>query len=194
MKTALRLAFALTLPLLAGCNSTPTGAGNSPEDEWASGADRAPDAQTLHSMARLYAAQGRDADAEIALRNLVTTTPDFTPAYEELARLYVRRDQLDGAIVALTVGLEHAPDDAVLNNDLGVCHLLAKDPVAAAAAFTRAAALAPDDARPRGNLALSLALQGRTDEALALWNQILPPGEARRNLELARKGKLRPDT
>jgi len=192
VKTSLRLAFTLTLPLLAACMSTPTEPGDAPDEAWSDGADRAPDAQTLHSMARLYAAQGRDADAEIALRSLVSNTPDFTPAYEELARLYVRRDQLDGAIVALTVGLEHAPNDAVLHNDLGVCHLLAKDPVSAAAAFIRAAALAPDDARPRGNLALSLALQGRLDEALALWQQILPPAEARKNLDLAVKGKLRP--
>ena len=182
----------LALALLAGCATTDT-SNTLPDEEWAQGADREPDAPTLHSMARLYASQGRDADAEIALRNLVTTQPDFTPAYEELARLYVRRDQLDGAIVALSVGLEHAPDDPVLLNDLGVCHLLRKDPQSAAQVFTRAAAMAPDDARPRGNLALSLALQGRKDEALALWRQILPPAEARRNLELALKSEIRPN-
>ena len=148
----MRITGLLGLALLAACNTTTTSTNNTlPDDEWAQGADREPDAATLHSMARLYASQGRDADAEIALRNLVTTEPDFTPAYEELARLYVRRDQLDGAIVALQVGLERAPDDPVLLNDLGVCHLLAKDPRSAAQVFTRAAAMAPDDARPRGN-------------------------------------------
>lgn len=177
----------LALILLAGCTTT-----DATDDEWSASADRAPDADTLHAMARLYAAQGRDADAEVALRNLVGNQPDFVAAYEELARLYVRRDQLDGAIVALQMGLKRQPEDAVLLNDLGVCHLLHKDPVAAAAAFTHAAAVAPDDARPRANLALALALQGRTEEALALWQQVVPPNEAQKNVELALKGKLTP--
>jgi Flp pilus assembly protein TadD len=188
----MRFTLLFAIPLLAACATTATSTNGSQDEAWAEGADREPDAQTLHSMARLYTSQGRDADAEVALRNLVTKQPDFTPAYEELARLYVRRDQLDGAIVALQVGLEQAPDDPVLLNDLGVCHLLHRDPVAAAEIFTHAAAAAPDDARPRGNLALSLALQGRTDEALALWQQILPPADARKNVELALKSQLRP--
>jgi len=186
----MRITCLLGFALLAACATTDKS--TLPDEEWAQGADREPDALTLYSMARLYASQGRDADAEIALRNLLTTEPDFTPAYEELARLYVRRDQLDGAIVALQVGLERSPDDHVLLNDLGVCHLLARDPQSAARVFTRAAAMAPDDARPRGNLALSLALQGRKDEALALWYQIVPPAEARKNLDLALKSQLKP--
>jgi Flp pilus assembly protein TadD len=181
MKTTLLL---LAVPLLAGCTTMPSSG-----DDWSAAGDRSPDADTLHAMARLYASQGRDADAEIALRHLISTQPDFVPAYEELARLYVRRDQLDGAIVALDLGLKTRPDDAVLLNDLGVCQLLHKDPVSAAEAFTRAAAVAPDDARPRANLALSLALQGRKDEALALWQQVLPPAEAQKNLDLALKAK-----
>jgi Flp pilus assembly protein TadD len=192
VKHSLKLLL-LAIPLLAACTTVASGT-NPGDEDWAEGADREPDAKTLHSMARLYTSQGRDADAEVALRNLVSKQPDFTPAYEELARLYVRRDQLDGAIVALEVGLEQAPQDPVLLNDLGVCHLLHKDPAAAADAFTRAAAAAPDDSRPRGNLALALALQGRNDEALALWQQILPPSEARKNVELAQKGLLKPGT
>ena len=178
-----RLRLLLAAPFLAACTSAPI----SPEDNWAGGADREPGSGTLHAMARLYAAQGRDAEAEATLRSLVSSQPDFVPAYEELARLYVRRNQIDGAIVALKLGLERAPDDAVLLNDLGVCHLLHKDPAAAAEVFTRAASAAPDDARPRANLALALALQGRTEEALALWQQVVPPAVAQANLELATK-------
>ena len=115
--------------------------------------------------------------------------PDFVRAYEELAHLYVRRDLVDGAVAALEVGLQHQADDPVLLNDLGVCKLLQKDPAAAAQAFIRAAALEPDNARPRANLALALALQGRDDEALALWQQVIRPSEAAQNLELVKQAR-----
>jgi cytochrome c-type biogenesis protein CcmH len=43
----------------------------------------------------------------------------------------------------------------------------------AKAAFTRAAALAPDDSLPRFYLALALSQAGRTDEAKAAWQALL---------------------
>src|SRR4030095_11700726 len=151
---------------------------------------RQPEPDTLFSMARIYVAQGRDDQAEAALREVVNQAPDFVRAYEELAHLYIRRDLVDGAVAALEVGLQHQADDPVLLNDLGVCKLLQKDPAAAAQSFIRAAALEPDNARPRANLALALALQGRDDEALALWQQVIRPSEARQNLELVKKARL----
>jgi Flp pilus assembly protein TadD len=178
--------FALVLlTLLAGCASPPL----DPQAEWDAGAGRCPVADTLFSMARIYIAQGQDDQAEAALREVVDKDPDFVRAYEELAHLYVRRDLVDGAVAALQVGLLRQADDPVLLNDLGVCKLLQKDPAAAAEAFIRAAALQPDNARPRANLALALALQGRDDEALALWKQVIRPDEARQNLELVKKAR-----
>jgi len=173
------------LPLLAACAS-PT---EDPQSEWDAAAGRKPEPATLFSMARIYVAQGRDDQAEAALREVVNQDPDFVRAYEELAHLYVRRDLVDGAVAALEVGLQRQANDPVLLNDLGVCKLLQKDPAAAAEAFIRAAALEPDNARPRANLALALALQGRDDEALALWQQVIRPSEAAQNLELVKQAR-----
>lgn len=173
------------LPLLAACAGPPA----DPQSEWDAAAGRKPEPATLFSMARIYVAQGRDDQAEAALREVVNQDPDFVRAYEELAHLYVRRDLVDGAVAALEVGLQHQADDPVLLNDLGVCKLIQKNPVAAAEAFIRAAALEPDNARPRANLALALALQGRDDEALALWQQVIRPSEARQNLELVKQAR-----
>jgi Flp pilus assembly protein TadD len=181
-----RLLTLIFLPCLAACAST----SNTPvADDWDSGANRSPESATLHSMARIYVAQGQDSQAEAALREILAEDPDFVPAYEELARLYVRRNLLDGAVAALQLGLQQHGNDPILLNDMGMCRLLQKDHASAAAYFTRAAALTPDDARPRANLALALALQGRDEEALALWQQIVPPDEAAKNLDIARAGR-----
>lgn len=178
---------ALLLPLLLGCASSSYGAA----DDWADAGGREPEPAAMHSMARLYVAQGRDADAEATLRVLLASEPAFLPAWEELARLYVRRDLLDGAVAALELGLREAPDDPVLLNDVGLCRLLQRDLPAAERAFVHASAAAPDDARPRSNLALALALQGRDEEALAVWQQVLPPAQARANLDMVAAARSR---
>jgi len=178
---------ALLLPLLLGCSAPSYGSA----DDWADAGGRAPESAALHSMARLYAAQGRDADAEATLRALLAREPAFLPGWEELARLYVRRELLDGAVAALELGLQEAPDDPVLLNDVGLCRLLQRDLPAAERAFVHASASAPDDARPRSNLALVLALQGRDEEALAVWQQVLPLAQARANLDLVTAARAR---
>jgi Flp pilus assembly protein TadD len=173
------------LLLLGACTST----GTDPQIDWSSAGDRDPEAGSMHAMARLYVSQGRDREAEASLRTLVEREPDFLPAYEELAHLYMRRDLVDGAIAALEMGLKRSSRDPVLLNDLGLCHLLQRDLPRAAQAFTQAAGVAPDDTRARANLALTLALMGRDEEALALWQQLLPPDEAAANVALVAAGR-----
>jgi len=175
----LALTLLLAVPLLGACASDASGA-----PDWAAAANREPDADSLHAVARLYVAQGRDREAEASLRQVLDRDPGFLPAYEELARLYVRRELLDGAIAALELGLRQDAQDPVLLNDLGLCRLLQHDLRGATEAFTRAAGASPDDTRPRANLALALALLGRDEEALALWQQLLPSAEAAANVAL----------
>jgi Flp pilus assembly protein TadD len=201
----LRLAAFLTpaLLLVAACSSPSDGAGawahKSGGGASASGdgadfdasADRSPEPGTMLAMAKICAAQGHDSECESLLTRALAAEPGCLPAYTELAALYLRHDLADSAEAVLRRGIDKAPDDSVLRNDLGMCLLLRRHYDAALAEFTRAASTPPLDARHRGNMALALGLLGRDDEALALWQQIVPMQEAQANLELVRKARVR---
>ena len=180
------LAAAL-LATLAGCVSTPSpglgtlGRGNDDSTFDAAG-DRAPTVGSMHSMARLCISQGRDRDAENVLQNILEQQVDFLPAYEELAQIYLRADMVDSAVAELRAGLVIAPRDAVFLNDLGMCQLLQHDYVSALDNFTQAAGRCPTNARCRANMAVALGMLGRTDEALSLYLQVLPPADAHWNV------------
>ncbi len=144
--------------------------------------DRAPTAKSLHAAARISKSQGRTAACEILLNRLLNHYPDYMPAYNDLAQLYVQNNMLDSAIETLRAGLEVSPDDSVLLNNLGMCHLVKRQFASAVENFTEATASQPVDARARANLAVGLALMGRTEEAFALMLQVLPVHDAHNNM------------
>ena len=179
---------ALPFPLLAAgllvlgaCTSPRVESAYAP-DSFDTSVDRAPTASTLHATARVMAAQGRDAQCELVLRKLIDEHPDFLPAYNELAELHMRYGAIDSAVVTLEMGLERAPQDTVMLNNLGMCRLLQKRYDEALDSFTLASAADPDDARARANMATTLGLLGRADEALALFYQVMPPADAHHNV------------
>jgi Flp pilus assembly protein TadD len=145
-------------------------------------APRPPKANTLYSMARIMVSRSRDADAETILAKLIAEHPDFLPAYADLAELYLRHDHPDSAVLVLESGLQVAPKDAVLWNDLGMCRLQQKRYEDAVDGFTKAAAGVPHDARSRANLAVALGMLGRLEESLAVYLQVVSPAEAHHNL------------
>jgi Flp pilus assembly protein TadD len=175
----------LMVPLLlaAGCGSPADRyPGDPADDQFEQAADRPPTANTLYSLARLLAAQGRDADCETVLKKVITEQPDYLPAYCDLAELRMRAGRTDDAIQVLTAGIHVAPKDPCILNNLGVCWMVKNNFGQALEMFTRAAAAAPANARYRANMALSLGMLGRYDESLALYEQVVPPHEAHYNL------------
>jgi Flp pilus assembly protein TadD len=177
----------LLLALLAGCAS------DAPASRPVN-SDRTPNAKTLYSMSKIMVSRSKDGEAESILSKLIHEHPDFMPAYEDLAELYLRHDRMDSAIEVLKSGVKSAPHDAVLWNNLGMCRMLKKQYTEALACFTSAAAGEPRDARSRGNLAVALGMLGRYDESLAVYLQILSPAEAHHNLGVlceARKDSAR---
>jgi Flp pilus assembly protein TadD len=144
--------------------------------------DRAPNPQTLYSMAKLMVGRGRDADAETILTRVIAQSPDFMPAYGDLAEVYIRRERIESAVEVLRAGIQRVPQDAVLLNDLGMCRMIQKRYEEALEAFTAAAAGVPRDTRARANMAVALGMLGRYDEALAVYLQILPPADAHYNV------------
>ncbi len=94
----------------------------------------------------------------------------------------------------IEAGLQVRPKDPVLLNNLGICLMLKEDYVAAARRFIDASAVVPEDPRYRANLASALAMQGRYDEALALYLQVVSPCDAHYNVAVlceARKDSVR---
>lgn len=173
------MAAALLLAL-AACSSEPKKR-EAPEDFDPSGG-RKPSARTLYSMSKVMIAQSKDSEAEAILTKLVADHPDFMPAYTDLAELYMRNDRPDSAAEVLKRGVEVAPQDAVLQNNLGMCLMMQGRYEEALDSFTAASTGVPKDARTRGNMAAALGMLGRLDEALALYLQLVPAGDAHYNL------------
>ena len=175
---------------LNGCETTTTFEQNDPTDPAHYGenddplGNEAPTIRTLHSAARVCAARGQDSQAERAYSELIKRHPHYMPGYAELSELYLRNEMVETAEAVLNAGLEAKPDDAVLRNNLGMCHLFQREYDAALEQFTQAASLAPEDARNRANMAVALAMMGRMDEAYANYQLIVPEDDARANMHL----------
>lgn len=145
---------------------------------------RPPTAKTLHAMARILAAQGKDEECGLTLERIIREHPGSLPAYCELAELHLRHHRVDDAIVTLLTGLDISPTDPILLNDLGMCWMLKKEHAEALQAFTMAASAKPQNSRYRANMAASLGMMGRYDEALALYKQVIPTPDAYFNLSV----------
>ncbi len=174
---------------LAGCSNQPkqqqaAEVDKSADAAFQAGANRPPTDKTLLATARIYAAQGKDAECESLLKRCIHDYPHFSPAYCDLAELQLRQRRTDDAIASLTVANKLSPNDPVVLNNLGMCWLLQKDYGKALDFFSQAAAVAPNDARSRANMAVALGMQGRYDEALALYLQIVSPSEAYENVAI----------
>jgi Flp pilus assembly protein TadD len=149
--------------------------------------DQPPSAKTLYSLAGILATQGKDTECEFVLRRCIREYPQFTPAYSRLAELQMRQGRLNEAADLLSQALRLRPQDPVLSNNLGMCFLIRRQYEKALAQFTRAAGIVPESQKYRANMATSLGLLGRQEEALALWQQVLPEDKARHNAEILRK-------
>lgn len=173
--------LALSAFVLGACATGPSKDDYAP-DTYDVSVDRGPTVATLHSMARVMAAQGRDSECQVVLEKLISEHPDFLPAYNELAELHMRNGSLLSAEATLEVGLQRAPEDATLLNNMGMTLLLEQRYEESLDYFTRATAADPGGARSRANMATALGMLGRIDEALALYYQVLPPEDAHYNV------------
>ena len=152
--------------------------------EFQQGADQPPTTATLYSMAKILIHQGRLNDAEVLLQRIINKNPRFLPAYNDLAEIKIRNRRTNEAIAILSKALKNNSDDPTTLNNLGMCWLIRKDYQKALQMFTDAAGLRPENTRYRANMALALGLMKRDDEALALYRQILPEKQARKNIKI----------
>ncbi len=106
----------------------------------------------------------------------LATDPHDGKGWQILAPVYLRLGRFDDAIKAYRniIGLNGATADS--EADLGEALVSANGGVVTAearAAFERAAKLDATAARPRFYLALALGQEGKTDEAIAAWTQLI---------------------
>jgi serine/threonine-protein kinase len=146
--------------------------------------DRPPTPKTLYIMSEILVAQGRDDQSEVMLKRIIEDSPEYIAAYNSLAELQMRNRRIPEAIQTLSAGLEMNPKDPVLLNNLGMCWLIRKEYALALDFFTQAGGIVPENARYRSNMATSLVLLGRREEALSLYEQILPKEEALENVQI----------
>ena len=179
--------------LLCGCLQTPaTGPQDAPvlsSDEEGlqfQSADRPPSPRTLYATAEILAAQGKDSECESVLRRCVGQYPSFIPSYNRLAELLMRQGRMYQAKDILAMALTISPEDPVLLNNLGMCHLMQKQYRKALDCFTEAGRV-PESEKYRANMATALGLLGRNEEALALLRQVLPEEQANHNAEVLRR-------
>ena len=157
--------------------------------EFQQGADRQPTAKTLYSMAKIFIHQGRFNDAELLLQKVINQNPKFMPAYHDLAEIKIRNRRTNEAVEVLSHALKENSSDPKTLNNLGMCWMIRRDYEKALQMFTEAAGLEPENTRYRANMAVTLGLMGRDEEALALYRQILPDKEANKNLTIIQQAR-----
>lgn len=129
----------------------------------------------------------RDFDAaEVAFRKAIGTFPRRAETYEGLGRALVAKNDFKGAIDAFNRALARAPSAAV-HNKLGVAHDLMGDGEGAQKHYRNALLLDPDTVSARNNLALSLAISQKYDEAIGEMERVaaLPAATDRHRQNLA---------
>lgn len=153
--------------------------------------DRAPTAKTLYGMANLFYGQGKERESEIVLKRIILDYPNFFPVYNTLAELLMRQGRMNEAMETIHIGLDISPRDPVLLNNLGMCRVIRRNYEKALELFTKSAGIMPENARYRANMAMTLALMGRYDESLALYNQVLPKDKADHNISILKKSRAK---
>ncbi len=131
-------------------------------------ASRPDDAPLWLLEARLAASMGDDAAAEPALRRVLAADPDALEAYEILARLYVRKRDLDRAARELESAATREETALGPRIMLGVIRQVQGRGAEAEAQYTQALSLEPRAAVASNNLAGLLAARGDLDRALDL--------------------------
>jgi tetratricopeptide (TPR) repeat protein len=178
--------------LLAGCASNQRASSSQPEVTYTMqsaseaafelGEDRPPTPRTLHALARIFTAQGRDAEAAAIYERLMKRFPTMRVVFLEMAEMRMRQGATKDAIDVLTEGIAASPDDAILLNNRGMCWLMEENYENALADFTAAAERVPDEPRYTSNRAMALGMAGRYDEALEVYQEVVLPARAHYNL------------
>lgn len=169
---------------LGGC----AGARKANSDTFALGTDRAPTPRTLLMMSKLLAEKGDNTQAEYVLIRINEDHPGYTAAWVQRGELLIRQDRTVEARDVLQSATQVCDPDPVLTNNLGLLMLSERDLPGAESCFRAAVDLDPAEARYHANLGACLAMQLRSDEALAEFRKAVPEPQAYWNLAVISEG------
>lgn len=146
-------------------------------------------AVTAHlELAHIYTRQGQPQKAVGYLREGLKLQPQHPELLTELGFALIRSQKPQDALTALEQAIAAKPSASALNGK-GVALDMQGQHTQAQAAYHQGLALAPEDAAIGNNLALSLILSDKYDEAIALLEPLTARPEARsterQNLALA---------
>ena len=137
-----------------------------------------------------YVAGRLDEAASLYRRAEADNPGDFRARYS-LAVIDIRRGRFEDARRRLLGVTRTAPDHFAAWHNLGVAHQALRQWPGAASAYAKARALAPEAVETGFSLAIALAAEGQTDEAIALYRE-LAVDPATRGRALVRLAILRP--
>jgi len=123
-----------------------------------------PEAQV--NLGNLYAVRGRPEDAARAYRTALALTPQFIPAYVNLADLHRSRGDESRAEDVLREAITAAPGNGDVHHALGLSLVRQKRLEEAAAELELAARLSPDEARYVYVYAVALNSTGKPGQAI----------------------------
>lgn len=135
---------------------------------------------------------GHFADAIVQFEQARKLNPrKYKNLSRRLAVLYDRAGDERKALEEFAEAVKRTPKDADLLNDLGYCHYNRARWTEAEKYFRQAMAVQPKHQRATINLGLSLAQQGKRDDAMKVFESVLRPAEAKANFAfvLATQGK-----
>jgi tetratricopeptide (TPR) repeat protein len=136
---------------------------------------------------------GRLAEAEALYRGILVARPDHAPALHRLGQIARAARQLDYAVWLFERALAAGGPAAAIEAERGAVLHEDRHYEAAAAAFARAADLAPDEPRHRLREAEALSAAGHADRAAALLAALVAAhpdlAEARWSLALAQRAR-----
>lgn len=137
-------------------------------------------------LARLYGFQNQPQKAEAQLRGILSRSPDSEGALEQLSQLYLEEGRPQDAISVLQ-DAANSSDDPTLYDLLGNAYSKAGDNEKAEAAYSRAVALDPDEARHRQGLAKAMLADNNFQGALEQYQKLsqMQPEDAQNYLRIS---------
>lgn len=146
---------------------------------------------THFAAGRLFERQGLAEKAIQQYRKAIAVNHNYGDAHHRLGVLLSATGRHEEALPLLRRAATLKPGSAVIHNDLGFELLFHHAWVEAEQEFRRATQILPRYPRAYVNLGLALSQQGRFDDALAAFLEVLPEPDAHYNLALLLRGQQR---